>query len=253
MSSMRCFLLLVACVNMTSCAHLASISQTGSSSSADIASHNSPDLDPNFASFDPDAVAVPALPAASPAFAPSFSPSFSKEDSSRKQDIAINSKLEESERKLEETERELLDTRQKLSEAEKKLAEFDAKVAAAVQNTVVASKSIESLKVSKEVSLPSNQTGAKTRESVTEVKPIGFGKTQMYVNGQQINIRINPNRFSKSIGMVYGGQPVMVTMNGDWAKLEDGKWLRTRWLSVKKPSKFKQVKPVELNRSLSSN
>ena len=67
---------------------------------------------------------------------------------------------------------------------------------------------------------------------------IGSGGQTRFVKASELNIRSQPNRFSKIVGQLVGGDEVHVTMHGAWAKLEDGRWIRSRWLVKKPTSKF---------------
>lgn len=67
----------------------------------------------------------------------------------------------------------------------------------------------------------------------------GVGKQRRFIKADQLHIRVQPDRFSKSIGIIYGGDEVHVTIRGDWAKLEEGQWIRSRWLVKAQPRKFR--------------
>ena len=67
----------------------------------------------------------------------------------------------------------------------------------------------------------------------------GSGKQKRFIKADQLHIRVQPDRYSKSIGIIYGGDEVHVTIRGDWAKLEEGQWIRSRWLVKTAPRKFR--------------
>ena len=68
---------------------------------------------------------------------------------------------------------------------------------------------------------------------------MGTGPLKRYIKADQLHIRVAADRYSKSLGLLYGGDEVFVSIKGDWAKLEVGKWIRSRWLVQKRPSRFK--------------
>jgi len=67
-------------------------------------------------------------------------------------------------------------------------------------------------------------------------KEVGSGPQVRYIKAAILNIRAEPNRYSKILGLLRGYDKVHVKINGDWAKLEAGQWIRSRWL-VKNPPK----------------
>lgn len=67
----------------------------------------------------------------------------------------------------------------------------------------------------------------------------GSGPQRRYIKADQIHIRISPDRYSRSVGFLYGGDEVRVRIEGDWAKLDEGRWVRSRWLVKKRPTRFK--------------
>lgn len=70
------------------------------------------------------------------------------------------------------------------------------------------------------------------------------GKQRLFVKAIKLHIRMRPDRHSLSVGFKYGGDVVDVMIDGDWAKLEDGKWLRTRWLASEKPKELLNPKDL---------
>jgi predicted lipid-binding transport protein (Tim44 family) len=71
-----------------------------------------------------------------------------------------------------------------------------------------------------------------------EHKFIGTGQEVRFIKAEQLFIRVKPNRYSKSLGIVRGGDEVRVTIQGDWAKLDDGQYIRSRWLVKHKPTTY---------------
>lgn len=69
-------------------------------------------------------------------------------------------------------------------------------------------------------------------------KVLGSGKQVRFIKADQLYIRSKPDRTSRSIGVVRGGEEVHVTIQGGWAKLDDGRWIRSRWLVKKRPKQF---------------
>jgi hypothetical protein len=67
-------------------------------------------------------------------------------------------------------------------------------------------------------------------------KEVGSGPQVRYIKAAILNIRAEPNRRAKNFGLLRGYDKVHVKINGDWAELEDGQWIRSRWL-VKNPPK----------------
>ena len=66
----------------------------------------------------------------------------------------------------------------------------------------------------------------------------GSGPQVRYVKATELNIRTQPNRFAKIVGLIKGGAEVRVSLHGGWAKLNDGEWIRSRWLVKSRPAKF---------------
>jgi hypothetical protein len=67
---------------------------------------------------------------------------------------------------------------------------------------------------------------------------VGSGPQTRFIKAWELNIRSEPNRFSKIIGHLKGGDEVHVKIHGGWAKLDDGRWIRSRWLVKVRPAKF---------------
>ena len=85
---------------------------------------------------------------------------------------------------------------------------------------------------------PAANTGIDDETSgsaATSGKEVGSGKQTRYIKADRLNIREKPNRFSKVVGELQHGDQVHVTIRGAWAKLEDGQWIRSRWLIKKTP------------------
>ncbi len=66
-------------------------------------------------------------------------------------------------------------------------------------------------------------------------KTVGSGPTIRYVSATYMHIRSKPDRFSTSLGELHMGDEVHVTLRGGWAKLDEGKWIRSRWLTKSPP------------------
>lgn len=81
----------------------------------------------------------------------------------------------------------------------------------------------------------------KYTKAKTGTRVFGTGKQKRFIRADQLHIRAQPDRFSKSLGLLYGGDEVHVTIRGGWAKLEDGQWIRSRWLVKKSPRKFQST------------
>ena len=67
---------------------------------------------------------------------------------------------------------------------------------------------------------------------------VGRGSQKRFIKAWERNIRSQPNRYSKIVGLLKGGDQVNVTIRGGWAKLDDGQWIRSRWLVKSAPKKF---------------
>jgi uncharacterized protein YgiM (DUF1202 family) len=66
----------------------------------------------------------------------------------------------------------------------------------------------------------------------------GTGPQTRFIKAATLNIRSQPNRFSKIVGSLKGGDEVHVKIHDGWAKLEEGRWIRSRWLVKSRPSGF---------------
>lgn len=64
----------------------------------------------------------------------------------------------------------------------------------------------------------------------------GSGPQVRYIKAAELNVREKPDRYSKIVGVLKGGDKVRVQLKGGWAKLDDGRWIRSRWLVKRKPS-----------------
>lgn len=63
---------------------------------------------------------------------------------------------------------------------------------------------------------------------------IGTGKSKRYVQAVQLNVRSEPNRWSKVVRRVNHGDVLMVTLlKGGWSKLAEGEFVRTKHLGKK--------------------
>ena len=52
-----------------------------------------------------------------------------------------------------------------------------------------------------------------------------------YVKGWVLTVRSQPNLNSKVVKYLLGGTKVSVEIQGEWAKIKDGQWLRSKYLS----------------------
>jgi hypothetical protein len=66
----------------------------------------------------------------------------------------------------------------------------------------------------------------------------GTGPQTFYIKAAILTVRSQPNRYAKILGYLEGGTTVHVKVAGDWAKLDAGRWIRSRWLVKNKPTKF---------------
>ena len=64
----------------------------------------------------------------------------------------------------------------------------------------------------------------------------GSGPQVRYIKSAELNVRQKPDRYSKIVGVLKGGDKVRVQIKGGWAKLDEGRWIRSRWLVKRKPS-----------------
>lgn len=67
---------------------------------------------------------------------------------------------------------------------------------------------------------------------------VGSGPQLRFIKAAELNIREKPNRYSKIIGNLREGQAVRVKIQGDWAQLDEGRWIRSRWLVKKRPKQY---------------
>ncbi len=95
----------------------------------------------------------------------------------------------------------------------------------------------------REISVPLTSDVASGPVSVT-----GSGTAVRYIKAFEINIRSQPNRHSKIVGRLRGGDEVRVSIHGGWSKLDDGRWIRSRWLVKNPPKSFSHVPPDEEGR-----
>ena len=88
------------------------------------------------------------------------------------------------------------------------------------------------------------------REATDEVpvgspNKVGTGPQTRFIKAATLNIRVQPNRFSKIVGTLKGGDEVHVKIHDGWAKLEEGRWIRSRWLVKSPPSGFSNATDEE--------
>jgi hypothetical protein len=71
--------------------------------------------------------------------------------------------------------------------------------------------------------------------SATASSRFGSGPQVRYIKSAELNVREKPDRYSKIVGVLKGGDKVRVQIKGGWAKLDAGRWIRSRWLVKHKP------------------
>jgi uncharacterized protein YgiM (DUF1202 family) len=70
----------------------------------------------------------------------------------------------------------------------------------------------------------------------------GSGPQVRYIKSTELNVREKPDRYSKIVGVLKGGDKVRVQIKGGWAKLDEGRWIRSRWLVKHKPKVKRKAK-----------
>lgn len=70
---------------------------------------------------------------------------------------------------------------------------------------------------------------------------VGSGPQLRFIKAAELNIREKPNRYSKIVGNLREGQAVRVKIQGDWAQLDEDRWIRSRWLVKKRSKQFSKV------------
>lgn len=70
---------------------------------------------------------------------------------------------------------------------------------------------------------------------------VGSGPQLRFIKAAELNIREKPNRYSKIVGNLREGQAVRVKIQGDWAQLDEDRWIRSRWLVKKRPKQFSKI------------
>jgi hypothetical protein len=73
-------------------------------------------------------------------------------------------------------------------------------------------------------------------DSGTTSSRFGSGPQVRYIKAAELNVREKPDRYSKIVGVLKGGDKVRVQIKGGWAKLDEGRWIRSRWLVKHRPS-----------------
>jgi hypothetical protein len=74
--------------------------------------------------------------------------------------------------------------------------------------------------------------------SGAEQGDVGSGSQTRFIKAAELNIREQPNRHSKIVGKLRGGQRVRVQIKGGWARLEPNRWIRSRWLTKNQPKDY---------------
>lgn len=72
----------------------------------------------------------------------------------------------------------------------------------------------------------------------SEQGDVGSGSQTRFIKAAELNIREQPNRYSKIVGKLRGGQRVRVQIKGGWARLEPNRWIRSRWLTKSQPKEY---------------
>jgi hypothetical protein len=75
-------------------------------------------------------------------------------------------------------------------------------------------------------------------QTLASQEEVGSGPQSRFIKAAELNIREEPNRYSKIVGKLLGGQRVRVKIHGGWAQLDKKRWIRSRWLTKKPPKEF---------------
>jgi len=92
-------------------------------------------------------------------------------------------------------------------------------------------------KTKKAPAVVANSSGKKKKKAKSKSGPKIAGKqskngeSTRYVKAIQLNIRSAPDRKSTVVRRIKGGDKVTVTFEGPWAKLGEGEYIRTKYLS----------------------
>lgn len=79
-------------------------------------------------------------------------------------------------------------------------------------------------------------------DSGTASSRFGSGPQVRYIKSAELNVREKPDRYSKIVGVLKEGDKVRVHIKGGWAKLDEGRWIRSRWLVKRKPKNQRKKK-----------
>jgi uncharacterized protein YgiM (DUF1202 family) len=90
--------------------------------------------------------------------------------------------------------------------------------------------SVEDAPVEPEPPLDQSAPGSGTASS-----RFGSGPQVRYIKSVELNVREKPDRHSKIVGVLKGGDKVRVQIKSGWAKLDEGRWIRSKWLVKRKP------------------
>lgn len=101
-------------------------------------------------------------------------------------------------------------------------------------------------------SLDAGISPSDSQSSVDSGSSEGSGPQVRYIKAFEINIRSKPNRHSKIVGRLKGGTLVKVSIHGGWSKLDDGRWIRTRWLVKSPPDRLTNIPPDQEGRPMKS-
>lgn len=99
-----------------------------------------------------------------------------------------------------------------------------------LENSALSSQSV--LEHNAKPDLPIDQS---TNVSLPSSSGYGSGSQVLFINAAMLNVREKPDRRSKIVGALKGGDMVKVEIEGGWARLDEGRWIRTRWLVRQKP------------------
>lgn len=65
-----------------------------------------------------------------------------------------------------------------------------------------------------------------------KAKKLAKGKQQRYVDAVMLNVRAKPAKGAPVVRRLLGGAMINVELKGKWAKIKDGQWVRTKFLSA---------------------
>lgn len=86
-------------------------------------------------------------------------------------------------------------------------------------------------------SAPGNKKGKKKTSSIGP----GAGKVTRYVNAMLLNVRNAPRSNAKVVRRLLGGAKIYVEEKGTYAKIKNGQWVRTKYLSAEPTEKVSRT------------